>query len=68
MNFGRMNDNYYDPTYGDDGMWDRFIDYCDDNDLNVEDEDFDAWMEEQRDRAEDAAAERAMDYARERDW
>ena len=47
--------------------WDEWIDYCDENDLDPEVEDFYAWRDEQRDRADDAAAERYLDYLRERD-
>lgn len=46
---------------------DAFVDYCDENGLDPEVEDFYAWREEQIDRAEDAAAERAIDYMRERE-
>ena len=46
--------------------WDYFIDYCDENDLDPEEEDFDAWRDEQRDRAEDAAAERYLDWLHDR--
>lgn len=64
--FGTMNDSYYQPA--DDRAWDTFVDYCDENNLTVEDEDFDAWVEDQQDRADDEAAERQMEDARERDW
>jgi len=61
-----MNDNYYQPA--DSTEWDRFVDYCDDNDLNPLEEDFETWVEEQREAAEEAHAERMADLAREREW
>lgn len=46
--------------------YDAFIDYCESEGLDPEEEDFDAWRYEQIMRAEDAAAERFMDHMRER--
>ncbi len=43
MSFGRMNDNYYQPS--EDRLWDEFVDYCHDNDLSTDEEDFEAWRE-----------------------
>lgn len=62
MNFGRMNDNYYQPA--DDRAWDAFYDQYD-PDEHGEDMDaaFEVWMEEQEDRAEDARIS-AAEYAR----
>jgi hypothetical protein len=51
------NDWYYEPP--DDRAWDAFVDYCDAEDLDPSEEDYVAWIEEQQDRAEDAAIERA---------
>ena len=67
MNFDQMNDNYYDPTHGPKDMWDRFVDYCYDNDMEADEADYYTWLEELDDAAEEAAMERAIDYAMERD-
>lgn len=48
--------------------WDSFIDYCEAEGLDPEVEDFDAWREEQWDRAEDAAAERFLAHMEELAW
>ena len=66
MNFGRMNDNYYTPA--DDSAWDYFLDYCEENDLDPEAEDFEQWKEDQREAAEERASEAAWDAYNERDW
>lgn len=55
-----MNNSYYEPP--EDRAWD---DYCDQTDEPT-DEGFEEWKEEQYDRSEDAAIERA-EAARE-DW
>jgi len=56
-----MNDSYYQPA--DDRAWEA---YCDQTDEPT-DEGFEAWMEEEQDRADDAAIERA-EAAREDRW
>jgi hypothetical protein len=48
--------------------WEQFLDYCADHDIEPEDLDFDDWCEEQWDAAQEAAAERAFEIAREREW
>lgn len=48
--------------------WDEWIDYCDENGLDPEVEDFYAWRDEQREAAEEAAAERAREAYEERGW
>lgn len=66
MNFGAMNDRYYDPPF--DPAWDVFVDYCESNGLDPDDEDFDQWVEDQREYAAEQRAEQRADYERERDY
>lgn len=65
-NFGAMNDSYYQPNY--DPMWDHFVDYCEENDLDPSVEDYDSWVEERIEEAEERAAEMAYEAHREREW
>jgi len=60
-----MNDSYYEPVH--DRAWDALVDYCDENDLNTDEEDFEAWVEDQREAAEEARAERIAE-ARKEGW
>lgn len=65
-NFGVINDNYYQPA--EDTAWDYFVDWCEENGFDPEAEDFEQWKEDQREMAEEIAAERWADAQREDSW
>lgn len=66
MNFGAMNDRYYEPQH--DGAWDAFVDYCESNGLDTDDVDFDQWVEDQMEARDESRAEAQMEARRDRDY
>lgn len=61
--FSSIEAAYYTPR--ENHHWDAFVDWCEENGFNYDEEDFDVWVEERMEAAESEAAERAADYARE---
>lgn len=66
MNFNTQNDNYYQPSP--EPYWDAFVDAMEEEGLDPETEDFEAWVENMVEMQEEERAERQMEERRERDW